>query len=74
MKIEIGQTFIIDGDSLLALNIPGLGIFNAIKDNDDSFSYVLLNRKQMVDLKREIDRELNELREIEFEKEINNEK
>ncbi len=57
MRITIGQVFTVDGNKL-AIDISELGTFTCLKENE-IFSYVELDRKQLKKLKKIIERELS---------------
>ena len=60
MIIEIGKIFRHDNDSILGVDIPGVGIVRAIEDLDVSaFQLIVLDRKDLIKLKEEIEKELN---------------
>lgn len=59
MKIQIGSTistFCGRKNSSIALNIPGLGVIDAIEDIEEKpFSCIILNKKQLKKLRSVID-------------------
>ncbi len=63
MKFMIGHIFN-QAQRQLALNIPGLGTFEAkdIAENPD-FHYIELDRKQMKTLRKHIDMELRDAKQ-----------
>lgn len=70
MKIQIGSTFNLGKDPSMALAIPGAGILRVIERSETyPFDHVELKKYHLVNLKKEIEKELIELREKEMENE-----
>lgn len=59
MKIEIGSTFNLGKEPTMALAIPGAGILSVVpRDDKYPFDHVELKRHHLVNLKKEIEKEL----------------
>lgn len=65
MKIEIGEKIRWGCSPVLALYISGVGILESKRkiDGDSGFDYVELTIKQLVNLRNEIDKELENERQ-----------
>jgi hypothetical protein len=65
MKITIGKIFKWGGESVIGLEIPGIGILESKKFETkiDDFSFVELNHKQLIELRKQIDKEVGEKNE-----------
>lgn len=68
MKIEIGSTFVLGKEPAMALAIPGAGILQVtMRSEAYPFDHVELQRHHLVNLKKEIDKELKKLKKKECE-------
>jgi hypothetical protein len=67
MKIQLGQTFKLDSDPIPSIDIEGYGTieFNS-PDEEDAFEHVILTRKQMLNIKKAIEKELDRTRDEEL--------
>lgn len=64
MKIQIGSVITshcgINGGNI-CLNIPGIGVLKSMKDEKDKpFDCIVLDKKQLKKLRKEIDKELSQ--------------
>lgn len=59
MKIQIGSKFRVGQEPIIALAIPGAGILEVIdRTNEYPFDHIELKRHHLVNLKKEIEKEL----------------
>jgi hypothetical protein len=59
MRIEIGQVMNYSKPPAIAIEIEGVGIFKAQVPRD-GFPYIELSKKQMIQLKEELEKSINE--------------
>lgn len=64
MRLVLGQTFHLDSEPMLAINIPGIGVLGSCKeenpaDKKNPFYIVELDKKILKKLKKEIEKELS---------------
>jgi hypothetical protein len=66
MKICVGQMFAWNPDPILAVEFPGLGVIPTKITNDEPFPYIDLTKGQLKILMKEIEKELNDVKETDI--------